>query len=497
MSTVLKNLAKHSGVYSIGNVLSNSIAFLLLPIYTRYLTPADYGMLEILSITGEAVIIFCGLGIGNGLVRSFLYEAGNLEQQKEAITTAYIFMGVSSVLTHGLLIISSQPLSLLLLGDSHFALFLLISFITGMLRAGSIIPFQLYRAELESVKYTIISAIQFAIVLIGNIYFIVFADLGILGILYGSLMGAIVIFPINLFLIRRYFVLKFSVAMLKKMLRFGLPLVPSIAALWIILSLDRYFLNHFSNAHELGLYAMGFRFAAILELIFRGPFDTNWPSIYFPLAKQPNAREQFSRILTYYLLVGLFLSLGLSLFAKPAIQIMTGPAFHGAYDIVPLLVLATLFRGVSSNVGIGIAIAGRTEYYVLTVGGAAVVNIGLNFLLIPAFGKMGAAFSTMIAFAFMAFISYAISQKLFSIQYEFGRIGKLLVAFSLPLITHYWLLPDSPVWEIMLDIGLCTSYFVVLFSFKFFSRHEIVWLRELWQRRRPRRAGLTGLYTRF
>jgi O-antigen/teichoic acid export membrane protein len=473
---MIKDIVKHSSIYSIGNVLSKIIAFVLIPIYTRYLTPSDYGRLEILSVTENILIMLCSLGVGSGFIKAFLYDSHDINQQKKAATTAYGFIAAVSFLICGSLAIFSGPMSSLLLGDEAFAFWLVMTSITGFFGANNIIPFRVYRTELKSVKYTLINLVQFLIVSISNIYFIVFLGLGVVGILYGSLIGGALVFLINFVSIRRYFVLEFCTVMLKKMLRFGLPLIPAMLALWVITSTDRYFLMHFSNSNELGLYSMGFRFAVILDIVFRGPFDTNWPSIYFPLAKQPNAQQEFSKIFTYYLLVGSFLCLGLSLFAKPVIHLMTTSAFYSAYEVITILALAILFQGVSSILGVGIGISGKTEYGTLTVGGAAILNIVLNFLLIPTLGMKGAALATMISFAFMAFAVYRISQKLFPLQYEFERIAKIVAAFCLPLFLHYWLSPDALILEIIFDVGLCMSYIGLLVCFKFFKENEITWI---------------------
>ena len=479
MPSVLKNLVKHAGVYSLGNILSKALAFLLIPLYTRFLTPADYGDLEILSITGQLIMIFCGMGLANGLIRSYLLEATGDTERRIAATTAHATILLSSILIYTLLIFGMKHISQLAFGKVQHLLGFLVLFLTGALQCNTVIPMQIYRAELKSVRYTVISLIQFFTILSSSIYFVVVLELNVLGILYANLLGALVLLLGNFGMIRRYFAPHFSWTLLKKMLRFGLPLVPATLALWLISSLDRYFLVHWTNAHELGLYSMGFRFAAILELVFREPFDSNWPSIYFPLAKQARAEQQFARIFSYYLIAGFFLCLALSVLAKPVIRLMTTPAFYHAEKVVPLLALAILFRGISSNLGVGIGISGKSEYDALTVGLTAGVNVLLSFLLIPAYGIMGAALATMLSFAVMALISCFISQRLFPITYEYARIIKAGAAFALPLLLYYGTSAESPLLEIALAAGLCASYFFLLWLFNFFTPEERTGLKNL------------------
>jgi O-antigen/teichoic acid export membrane protein len=222
-----------------------------------------------------------------------------------------------------------------------------------------------------------------------NIYLVVFRDLKVLGILYGDLIGSLAVLLCSVFFVRKYLVQRFSLETLKQMLHFGLPLVPAMLAFWILRVSDRYFLQHYCSTHEVGLYAMGVRFALILELLCYAPFNNNWPAIYFRVIKQENAKEEFSSIFTYFLLAMLF-ALAISALSRPAIQLMTTAAFYDAHQVVPLLILATLFLGIYTNVTIGVGITGKTEYHAVIVVMAALVNIALNFLLIPAHGMLGA-----------------------------------------------------------------------------------------------------------
>ncbi|NIR49298.1 oligosaccharide flippase family protein [candidate division KSB1 bacterium] len=497
MSSALKNIVKHSGIYSAGKILANSIGFLLIPVYTRYLTPADYGTLEILTITGQVLITVCTLGIGNGLLKVFLHDSNDDKERKQAATIAYVFVVLMSVLVFGPAILFSGLISKLTLNDSSLSLWFAILFLSGLFSAVSVIPFQVYRAERQSVRYTLINLLKFVLVLGSNIFFVVVLELGVVGVLYGSLIGALSVFVVNFLRIRGYFVWKVTLKLLKKMLRFGLPLLPAMLAIWMVTSIDRYLLAQFSDLNELGLYSMGMRFAIILEIVFRIPFDTNWPSIYLPLAKKANVDREFSKLFTYYLALGLFLALGLSLFAKPAIELMTTPDFYGAYAIVPILVLAFLFRGISSNVGIGIWLSGKTKYQAFIMIGTALVNIVLNIVLISPLGMLGAALATLASFGFMALVHYVVSQKFFSIRYEARRILKLISSFCVLLLVFYLMAPVSLLTQLITAALLCLSFPALLFLFNFFTVEEMEWLRKILKRTRLAVVPLSAFVRRY
>lgn len=416
----------HSFIFMLGGLASKLVGFLLIPVYTRYLTPADYGILELLFVSLEVVTIFAVLGVDSGLFKALSFDAGNDEEKKEAVSSAYYFILVASALIFGSLILFVRPISSLLLKDTgDYSELLMFLFIAGFLKANSIIPFKILRANLESIKYTLISLLGFLISVSLNIYFIVGLGKGLAGIVYSDVISALVVLLVNTILVRPWIVFRFCWDNLAKMLRFGLPLIPAVLALQVINISDRYFLEHLSTTHQLGLYSLGNKFSSILNFIFLTPFMTAWPAIYFPLAKSENAREELGQLFTYFWGLGIWLVLSLSFLLKPGILIMVAPEFHSAYSVVVLLLLSILFCGVAQCFGIGMPITGQTKYTPTPVILAGGINLGLNFLLIPSYGMMGAAWATLFSYLAMSGFSWIISQRIYPIVYEYGRILKI------------------------------------------------------------------------
>jgi len=483
MHDTLKKIGKHSAIFALGNLLSKAIGFLLIPMYTAYLTPADYGILEMLIVTLEIVILISALGMGNGLIKAYSFDYENEVQRKEAISTAYYFVIIVSFVVFGILIVFSESISLTLVSTTEYTNLFVLLFITGIVKISNIIPFRLLRAKLESVKYITINLTGFVIAVTLNIYFIAFLKKGIAGIIYSDLISSSVVFIINLILIRKSLIWGFSKEKLKGMLRFSLPFVPTTLMYQIIVVSDRYFLEHLSTTHELGLYSLGNKFASILQFVFIAPFATVWPSIFFPLAKKDSAKEELSRIFTYFLFIGTFLALGLSLFADVVIKTITTPGFHTAYKVVPLLVISIIFYGIYMYVSAGISISGKTEYLLYVTCMAAMVNLILNYLLIPSHGMMGAAYATLIAQAAMCILSFAVSTKLYPIKYEYNRILKNLLAFTGLLAIYFFTRPESLISASCWIAVLCIGYIVSLYAFNFFTEEEINGIRKIFRER--------------
>jgi O-antigen/teichoic acid export membrane protein len=261
------------------------------------------------------------------------------------------------------------------------------------------------------------------------------------------------------------------------MLRFGAPMVRGMMAMWILRVSDRFFLQHYSSTAEVGLYAMAVRFAMILEMLVYVPFNNNWPAVFFRVANQKNAKIEFSSLFTYFFLLFCFFALAISIFSRPAIQIMTTPAYHDSVRAVPLLILSSLFLGIYTNVTVGFSITGKTEYHALTVLLAAATNVALNFLLIPQYGMLGAATASVCAFGVKMLVGYMLAMRLYPIPYNFLRLIRIAAAFGLPFILHEVIIPGSLPLEIIFDLGLLAGYLGLLVALGFFSPQERAWAR--------------------
>lgn len=491
--STLKETGYHFFIFMLGGLASKLVGFLLIPVYTRYLTPIDYGVLELLFVTLEVVTIFAVLGVDSGLFKAFSFDAASHEEKKKAVSSAYYFILVASALIFGSLILFTQPISSLLLKKEDYAGLLSLLFIAGFLKANSIIPFKILRANLESIKYTLISLLGFIISVSLNIYFIVGLGKGLAGIVYSDVISALVVMLVNMILVRHWVVFSFCWDNLAKMLRFGLPLVPAVLALQIIDISDRYFLEHLSTTYQLGLYSLGNKFSSIFHFIFLTPFLTVWPAIYFPLAKSKKAGEELGQLFTYFWGLGIWLVLSLSFLLKPGIIIMVAPEFHSAYSVVPLLLLSILFCGAAQCFGIGIPITGQTKYMPVPIILGGGINLGLNFLLIPSYGMMGAAWATLFSYIVMSGLFWVISQRIYPIVYEFGRILKIGGAGC--FLYGIWLLfqEDASLLTLMVSgILLPLTFPFLLYLMRVYHDREINIIKEKLGQIKRRRTNFVG-----
>jgi O-antigen/teichoic acid export membrane protein len=474
MYNTVKTIAKHTAIYSTADLLSKAVGFLLLPIYTRFLTPADYGILELLSVSLAIIIILVQQGMQTSFFRAYSFDYKDSEEEKkEVISTSYLYLILSNFVFLGMVSLFSRQINGLLFQPKDYTLLVRLTVYAGFFNALSTIPFQLLRAKLQSVKFSLVSILRFLLNVSFNIYFIVKLKMGLAGVVYGNLLTVILISILTFFLIRKDLTLKISFHKLRNMLSYGLPLVPGGLSIWVLAVADRYFLERLSTTTELGLYSLGSRFSGILEFMLIQPFLTTWPSIYFPLAKEKDAPMTFSRLTTYFLLIGSFFSLGIVAMSNPAIKIMADQKFWGAYKVIPLLVFSVLLYGLFSLLNVGIFIQKKTRYNPLIIGIAAIFNLLLNYALIPRWGMLGAAYATFFSYLLMDLISYVINARVYPIRYEWLKLSKIVLVTALFLFVLGKIQVSSWLNELLYKLLVVLTYPLVLWVIGFFTSSEL------------------------
>jgi O-antigen/teichoic acid export membrane protein len=486
LKELIKLTSKHTFIFSIGDLAQKAVGFLLLPIYMRRLSPDDYGVLTMLGIIAMAFESLILQGMPTSAFRAYSFDYSyDKEQQKDAIYTAYAYLLLISLISYTLLILTSHFWSGLLFKEGDFTNFVRIIFLTNFFDCSSIIPFVVLRARLLSAWMAGITLGRVVIATVLTIWFVVFMDLGVLGVLLANLVVSAIVFslsPIMLILTHRGFMLHISWDKLRGMLAFGWPIVPGIFAGWVLSATDRWFLEHFSTRTEVGLYSIGFKLSSILTIAFIGPFRKAWPAIFFPKAKEGDAQEVFARFITYFLLAGMVGSLAIMCASDHLIKIMGPREYWGAYVAIPILVIGLLLSGFQATINIGMYIENKMLYAPIVVISAAVSNIIFNALLVPRFGMMGAATGTSLAYAFQLGLTHFINQKIYPMPLDYRRLMHMALIFILIVALNYLITIPSFWLSLPVKASLFFSYIILLFVTGFFSPQEIEFIKVLFNR---------------
>lgn len=480
MFNQLFRLSKHAIIYGLGVAVSQVVGFFLLPLYTRYLTPADYGVLEVLGVTHGILSIIFVMGLSSALFMAyFSYDAE--ENRKKVVSTTIIFLTATSLCFTLVLIAAASNLSRLLFDSAQYTLYFRVIFLTLFFDAAIIIPLAVFRAREESKRYGIISLARVLVSIGLNIYFIVVLGRGVLGILESGLITAALLYCVLVPGIIKKAGLRFSKRDLKGMLGFGLPLIPAGLAVWIMTVSDRYFLQFLSTPTELGLYSLGYKFGMVVQGLIVGPFSLAWAPFLWSVAKEKNAKEIYSSVLTYFVLVGMFVALVLSVLSREVLIVMATPPFYGAYKVIPLIALSYVLYGCYFVFNPGMLIAKKTKYAAPIVGAGAIVNLGLNYLLIPGYGMMGAAVATVISYLLLPIGLFFLSRRYYPIRYEWSRVAKIFLAAVPVYVGSLFITNDSAIVAGLIKLVSLLGFPLLLFVFKFFKPEEIEKAKEMFR----------------
>jgi O-antigen/teichoic acid export membrane protein len=472
ISEQLKRLARHSAIYGLGGIVSRILAVLLLPLYTSYLSPADYGRIETLVAGAAVLVIVLRMGISSAFFR-FYFDSNDRAHRLLVVRTSFWFTIATA--TAGLVAVAllAESISSLLFGTGAHA---------DLVRAAAVGVWaqmnyeqltSLFRVEERSVAFVLASLANIVITVAATVLLVVVLDKGPLGVLIGNFTGTLCVYVALVGYRREQLGLQFDRGLLREMNRFGMPLVPSALALWVTNFSDRFFLVKLADAREVGLYSIGVRIASAVVLLLTA-FRTAWPAFAYSIEDDAEARRTYPFVLTYLIAVVSWLSLTLGLLAPWIVQLLTTPRFYDGQRVVAPLAFAGAAQAGYVVVAIGIGRARRTQFNWVVTGAAAALNVVLNLILIPPYGMMGAAIATVAAYSLMFLLMAVYAQRIYTTPYQWRRVAIALAAAIALLVVGKLLDASLP-----LAIALCAAYPLALLPLGFYLPAERARLRRL------------------
>lgn len=478
MSRVIGRLVPDSAIYGLGGAANQTVAILLVPIYARQLGPAGVGVAAVVNSTVALALMLVSLAIPQAFFRWFLSVAHDDRARSEVLSTTMGLRVVSSLLGAIVVAIAVVPLTVLLYGSTEYVpVFLAIPVIVFFDSLNSI-PLSYLRARRRARSYSIISFTRAALGTVLILGFVVGSNLGVLGIVLGSGISAAVCAGIGLFVLRDAD-LRWGLNrdLARAMLAFSLPLVPAAAAGWALNLSDRYILQGLTDADTVGVYALGYTGGMVVLAFVVQPFVLAWAATSWEIAKEDDAERQYARVLTAFTVVAAFVGLAISALATDVLRLLVGPAFADSRLVVPFSAFAYVLYGVYSVVAVGLNIRSQTRWVSLAMGIAAALSIGLNLLLIPLVGMLGAALATLVAYAVLAVTTAAFGQRYYPVPWDVTRVAGTMVA-GMILAAAALLGPDLLLWR----MATIAVFPLVLIATRIVSPDEIRAARRLIRR---------------
>jgi O-antigen/teichoic acid export membrane protein len=476
----LKTTFKHMVVFGLGGVVNRALSVLLIPLYTKYIPPREYGALALMMTMLTIIPVVLRVGLGNALFRSW-YDYEESERPKLA-TTVMVFLIALSVPVLAILAYFAPRFSVLLFDTDKYTLHLRIICLLSFLEIFNVVPDTLMRIKNASVQYSLFQTTSCVAQLSMTVALVKYFDWGIQGVLIGNLIGSALengmVFTSTL----RQMGWGFNRAELKLMLAFGFPNIFGRLAASCFQSIDRFFLNHYTSLRVVGLYALGNQLASPITMLVTTPFSMIWVNMQFSSMKDRDATEYFARMLTYVVYVAALLALPLAILVEDVLRIFAPLKYWESATIVPLLAVAAMLDAATTVVNVGISIKRKTFVNPLIVAGSALINILLNFLLTPRFGMMGATVAIVASYLAVFILRYRISNSLLPIHYEWGRIFKIAIVCLVLFTMSRAIVIERPIYSFFARLPFCLLLPLILVPFKFYDQREWTKAGELLRR---------------
>ncbi|MBI3766082.1 MAG: polysaccharide biosynthesis C-terminal domain-containing protein [Ignavibacteriales bacterium] len=431
----LKRLGTETAIYALSTIVGRFLNFLLVPFYTNVLAPGEYGIVAyIYSIIAFVTVIY-----SYGMESAYFKYSSTLEigTPKQNFSTPFFSLLGSSIVFSLIITLLTSPLAQMLNISSHYETIVIYAGWILAFDAMAIIPFAMLRM---AHKPNVFAAIKFINIVINvglNIVLLVVMRIGIVGV------------------------------------------------------------RALTNDATVGVYQANYRLGIFMMLVV-SMYDYAWRPFYFSVVKEPNAKEIFARVLTYFLLFMSGIFLALTLFVENLVNIsifgkhLIHPSYWSGLNIVPIVLLGYMFLGISTNLSAGMYIQKKTQYAPAITFIGALVNIVANYILIQSMGMLGAAWATLLAYFAMAVTLYFVVQSFYPVQYEFSRMIKILAAVAVVMVLYYSVpLPEmtrsSPL-RIGWKFGLLVLFLGLMYGLRFFEAKEISVLKRFLKRERTDEA---------
>jgi O-antigen/teichoic acid export membrane protein len=437
----LKRLVSSLAAYQVADLVSKFMAVLLLPVYTRYVTTAGYGVVELLA-NG---VIFVSIIVRFGMIEAFLrfYFVDEDRERRDALARrATRFLVIATTIAAAVLAALSGPLSKVVLGHRDTTTFLIA--VLGLWTFTNLeLAYGLLRVEERLRAYATATVTNVLLTIIASVVLVVVLHQGARGLLLGNYgVSTLVLLALWSTMRDRLLGARQGGERLPILLRFGLPTVPAEVSVYALNIVDRYYIYHSRGQSLAGIYSIAIKLAGSVAFIVRA-FQYAWPPLAYSVTDDAEAARLYGLVTTYYVLVSGWVVAGLALLGRWVLRLLTTHSFFGAYRALPWVALGWALYGLWV---VFLVIAGRsqvtTRNFPASIAGL-VANVVLLILLVPPLGIAGAGVALCGAYVVMLAVMHALTRRLFSVQFEWRRLaqialiaGSVAVAGDLLLPTH-------------------------------------------------------------
>jgi O-antigen/teichoic acid export membrane protein len=493
MRQYIKEIGAHGIVYTVSNVLNKTIGLILIPIYARFLTVSDYGILSIITPFIATILVLFSFGLRSSYTRFYFDQNEDPYHRQLLGNTLFTSFVIGTVFFAFLLFFGKAFLESLFPGIP-FVPFFRLALLTAYFSMFYEILLNVYRTRRQSISFGILSVVRFTLVIVLTIILVVPYRMGALGKVLGEFYITAAFFVICLVLLLREARFRLDFTLIRNLLRYALPIVPHMLSAIIIRLAAQLIINKTDGLDATAVYNMGFLIGSIISLLAIS-INQSWGPAFMKMATQEedNARNVFAQLTTYYVLLVFVLSFVLIVFNHHIVLLLANEKYIGSAAVVPVIILSFGLNAIYFVLSNSIMVNKKQVRLLplLTIS-SALINIAANIILIRQYGIMGAAYAHLITNFYMVVLGYFVAQKAFHMKYEYRRILLLVIALGLSYLC-FRLLGLWKVESLVLELGLKLLVSILpvalLLLFRFFKKSELLNLMDIYRKTRKHYLG--------
>ena len=461
MKRKLLEVGKHSLIYGASSAFQGIIGVLFLPLLTGYFTTSDFGVYSLLLLVSTLSSAFFFFG-ASSIINRYFFETDTQEHRKGIVTATFSITILGAVLQFLLALIFKEELATFLIGDVKYSNHMLLVLISGSV--GMVMNYNLVilRIEKKSIYYVLINVISnlinigIAYILLKFLEYDLYAP--ILGVLAANSISLILSYPV----VHKYLWAKIGRKAFGEFLFFGFSTTITGFSYYFLDWIDRYFIKEYASISDVGVYSLGYRIGMLIQVLMIIPFGMIWATLRMQNSKSEDNSLFVSKVISYFTIIGLLMVLFTLLFSKEILLVFSrNEDFNLSYKIVPIIMLAHLTYGYINIVDYGIYLTRKLHFYYIILLIAALINGYLNYLLIPVFGYIAAAYITLFTYLFCTISIYFISNSFYRLKVEFRRsIMPYLLVLMLLIINTSTNLDWSIFTKFLFFISILIGVFV-------------------------------------
>jgi O-antigen/teichoic acid export membrane protein len=427
-----KKLLSNTVIFAVGTFSSKVLVFLLMPFYTRVLSDAEYGTVDLIVQTSNLLLPLATVGINNAVIRFGLERQNNPK--------SVFSIGLLTILGGFLVVLLLSPIinSLGFLDGYSYLVFIYV-FTSSIHNLCA----QFCRSRGYVKLYAIDGIFNTCLTIFFNIMFLAVFHFGIVGYVLATILSDFIqsMFLIYIASLWKFFSLKaVKKTMARNMLKYSVPLIPTTICTWIVNISDRYMIAFLLGNSVNGIYAVSNKIPSILTIVAT-IFGDAWQ--ISAVEEERGRRDFYSKVLSVYVSVAFTVGSFLILTSKLMTMLLASPDFYSAWQYMPFLIMGTTFACLAYFMNSVYMVAKKSLATLTTTMIAAGSNLILNFFLIPKFGALGAAFATFCSYFLMFVVRSVHSNKYISLKWPGGR---LIINFCIVFVQSILMVKEVPFW---------------------------------------------------